>query len=222
MAKTTLRAESKVKIAKQVFRGGFSVLRSFASHVPEKVVEELGDEDVSRFITDICNCQEPNRSLFSLIRLLRNQKFQVYLLSNIGGKFFQDLRTKCEPGLFSDFEGFSCTGPDDGYAKKPKPEAFQRFQRQFNPDSQFRVIFVDDHKKNVEASIDAGFVGIQFQSTKKLKRQLGLAGIVFEDSSPMLLTSACCHCEHGAGHHCHHSRGGHYLHTTRNHTRLRL
>ncbi|XP_011077197.1 uncharacterized protein LOC105161259 isoform X2 [Sesamum indicum] len=41
-------------------------------------------------------------------------------------------------------------------------------------------IFIDDRMKNVEAAIDAGFIGIQFKNVDSLRSDLGRLGIVME------------------------------------------
>ena len=58
---------------------------------------------------------------------LKSMGYKIYLLSNIGTDYFEDLRKKMPENLFQSFDGFYTTNPEDEYIKKPDPRIFQRF-----------------------------------------------------------------------------------------------
>lgn len=57
---------------------------------------------------------------------LKLMGYKIYLLSNIGGDYFEDLVTKMPPDLFKSFDGFYTTNPEDEYAMKPNPRIYRR------------------------------------------------------------------------------------------------
>lgn len=81
------------QLVKELVKGNIPLLR-FRHEVPEKVVESVGNESLSNYVTNVCNCQEPNLDTFEIVRGLKSLGFRVFLLSNIGIKFFDDLKRK--------------------------------------------------------------------------------------------------------------------------------
>ena len=53
--------------------------------------------------------------------------YKIYLLSNIGSDYFEDLIKKMPEDLFKSFDGFYTTNPDDDYTMKPNPRIYKRY-----------------------------------------------------------------------------------------------
>ena len=60
------------------------------------------------------------------IERLKQAGYEIYLLSNIGAGFFEDLRKKLPADLFEPFDGFYLANEKDDYANKPDTKVFHQ------------------------------------------------------------------------------------------------
>jgi len=120
------------------------------------------------FFIFVVNLFRPDQNTVYVIRQLKNRKFQVFLFSNIGCRFWEQLYDNYR-SLFDLFDGISVTSEEDGYIAKPNPKAFALFMQNFNPKCK-RVIFVDDQKRNLEAAQNFSplFYGYRFSTGNTL------------------------------------------------------
>lgn len=58
---------------------------------------------------------------------MKSYGYSIYLLSNIGTDYFNQLREMWESNIFKNFDGFYTTNPDHGYVKKPHPDIFDLY-----------------------------------------------------------------------------------------------
>lgn len=62
--------------------------------------------------------------------------------------------------------------------KKPKPSFFELYLEKNKLDPKTtRIIFIDDHRKNVKAAESVGLEGVRFKNAKQLRRDLADMGI---------------------------------------------
>jgi HAD superfamily hydrolase (TIGR01509 family) len=127
-------------------------------------------------IIEFFNAQKPIAKTIDLIKKLKEQGFRLYLLSNIGKKTFEQFYQKY-PDIFSDFDGFYFSSPENGYRKKPDPVMFEQFLKQFDLQAD-NVIFVDDLSQNIAAAKSLGIKGIQFTSPLQLRMDLKRSNII--------------------------------------------
>jgi histidinol phosphatase-like enzyme len=73
---------------------------------------------------------------------------------------------------FSCFAGFHPASPELNYAKKPSSIVFESFLRKFNPNNHYKVIFIDDKLKNVEAAEKYGMIGLRYLDPVQLSTAL--------------------------------------------------
>lgn len=101
----------------------------------------------------------------------------MFLLSNIGTQYFEELVAMLPAGLFADFDGFHTSDVSD-YTMKPHPKVFESFMATFNADNAFGdVIFVDDSADNVRAATKGGMTGIVYKSAPQIQEALRWLGL---------------------------------------------
>ena len=139
MARMILKHPNKKQLFKVV--SSPKLLRKFVnkigSETPEKTMKDLEKEfdadhedrisgTLSPLISDICNAQKPDLPTFEVVERLVSSGYGVYLLSNIGIQYFNDLRANMPRDFFEHFSGFYTTNPDDDYVNKPNIKIFKR------------------------------------------------------------------------------------------------
>eukprot|EP01124_Arcella_intermedia_P029893 TRINITY_DN6421_c0_g1_i1.p1 TRINITY_DN6421_c0_g1~~TRINITY_DN6421_c0_g1_i1.p1 ORF type:complete len:220 (+),score=40.90 TRINITY_DN6421_c0_g1_i1:39-698(+) len=120
-------------------------------------------EELYRFATRICNCQDLRVNMFNLVRSWKEKGFKVFIFSNISHNWMEDLKLQ-HPDFFSLFDVIHTSGPSCSYLQKPSRAAFEHFLKEHVPDD-MQVIFIDDSPKNIEMAKDLGLFGLRFHST---------------------------------------------------------
>ena len=99
---------------------------------------------LSPLVVEICNSQTPHLATFELVSMylslnalrgseltlfperLKMAGYEIYLLSNIGVEFFEDLQEKLPGHLFEPFDGFYTANEADQYVNKPDKRIFHQ------------------------------------------------------------------------------------------------
>ena len=117
----------------------------------------------------VANAQKTNNAVFNLVDQIKQQGFELHILSNIDATIFDELKAM-HPLLFSSFDKVQSTQPADKYGK-PHPWIFTRYLTTHVPTNK-QVIFIDNKKKNVIAARKLGIIGIHYKNPRQLKRVL--------------------------------------------------
>ncbi len=144
------------------------------SNVAEDIFQKISVQypGLMRFRRDfirMTNHQRPIHSMMDLIKLLKEQGYTLYILSNIGKETFDEL---CEyyPELQEYFDGAFTARADNNYLHKPHRgfyEGFKEFVSQ-KGHADKQILFVDDLKRNLVAAAQCGISGVHFTSPKRL------------------------------------------------------
>lgn len=118
-----------------------------------------------------------NPRMYALVEELKQQRYQVALLSNIDERLSKLIR---EFGLYQSFN--PCLLSCDIGLEKPSPKAYEFLLKQLNVAAQ-DVIFIDDRAENVEAAKALGLDAILFVSEQQLREELTKRGIAINHSS---------------------------------------
>lgn len=134
-------------------------------------------QGIKKSSIDFANCQTPMDGMQELLEELVAAGSVIYLFSNIGGVLLDDLRAKF-PQIFNNFHGFHTPTQENGYVKKPSPDAYRAFLDQFNAERDKTIIFFDDKKVNIDTALQNGFLGTQFTSSKQARAYLVTLGVL--------------------------------------------
>lgn len=104
------------------------------------------------------------------IKELKNQGYQVYLLSNYPVSFFE-LHSKMQFNFLEYVDGKVVSA----YVKMIKPDAeiYQHILEKYNLIAE-ECVFLDDREENVEAAVEEGIQGIIFTNYEEVKEKLNL------------------------------------------------
>jgi len=118
-----------------------------------------------------------------IVKQLRAQAYSLAIASNMGAQDFAYYQQKF-PSLFGNFD-YAKVVPHtaDGLPlikKKPSLEYFHNLKSELAEHNLAKenLIFIDDKKRNVDASIQEGFYGIQFKNVPQFQADLAKLGIV--------------------------------------------
>jgi|GEM_PF-1097959 HAD superfamily hydrolase (TIGR01509 family) len=127
-------------------------------------------------ITAVINAQTPIAGTLDIIKRLKQKKFKIYLLSNIGEHVLHNLKSQF-PAIFSYFDELFFCSSEYCYIRKPNPQYYHSFLEKFNlkPD---QVVFVDDLVKNIYVADTLGMHGILFNCPEQLELELKSFGIL--------------------------------------------
>lgn len=119
----------------------------------------------------LSNAQKLKPKTVSLIKRLKDRGYQLFVLSNIAERTFDELKDKF-PELFSYFDDALVVSADDNYLHKPHPAYYDKFKMKLQTlgYSDKHILFIDDLKHNIQAAAEAGMSGIQFKSAKRLEK----------------------------------------------------
>lgn len=108
-----------------------------------------------------------------IIRELKKQGCKVALLSNVSADRARSLK---KLGLYKPFSPalLSCFIKAD----KPRAKAYKILLKKLGKVSPERCFFIDDKKENVKAALRLGIRAVRFTSTKRLRWDLELHGIL--------------------------------------------
>lgn len=126
-------------------------------------------------IIRIANCQLVNQSIIPVIQQLKQQGFELALLSNIGERIYTDLELR-HHDIFHLFDHIMVAAPESHYVSKPNPKIYALFLKEVNRHHK-HIIFIDDKQKNVCGGLPFGMIGIRFTNTARLIKRLATLGI---------------------------------------------
>jgi len=104
-----------------------------------------------------------NHYLLEIINILKENKYKVYLLSNIEEKIFLRIFEKLD---FRDYFDEVFLSSKIGY-EKPDPRAFTYLLSKIKKEPE-ECIFIDDNSNNVDQAINLGFERIEFRSNEEI------------------------------------------------------
>ncbi len=138
------------------------------------------DPELGKMIEEMANEQYPIEGMPELIQELHELGYRHRVASNIGIKFFSNLKNKYS-NIFSYFTGGKMVDyTKQPYIKKPDIQYFQDYIAQF---PERKKIFIDDKKENVLSALETGMIGIQFKNVDQLREELNKLGIPVKTSS---------------------------------------
>ncbi len=124
-----------------------------------KSIEQMFDHWLQGFIPIIPSIE--------IVHSLKEKGYRVFLLSNFIKEYFEVIYQKYD--FFTLFDGIAVSYQMK--AIKPEPEIYKQTMRRFSLTSS-NAVFIDDVKKNVEASIQAGLPALRFTFPAKLCKDL--------------------------------------------------
>eukprot|EP01130_Rhizamoeba_saxonica_P009060 TRINITY_DN3680_c0_g1_i2.p1 TRINITY_DN3680_c0_g1~~TRINITY_DN3680_c0_g1_i2.p1 ORF type:complete len:133 (-),score=17.98 TRINITY_DN3680_c0_g1_i2:27-425(-) len=126
------------------------------------------------FIISISNNFTGDEATMQVIRELRKKRYSIYLMSNIGGFYFEDMFQQMPQFFEENFDGYYTSSEADGYLKKPNSEYYDVFQSRYNI-QQKQVIFIDDKRNNCIGALQSNsgnkFYPYHFISTKQFVQE---------------------------------------------------
>jgi FMN phosphatase YigB (HAD superfamily) len=125
----------------------------------------------------VANAQKPNTSVLTLVDQMKEQGFELHILSNIDATIFDELK-KIHTTMFTHFDKVQSTQSADKYGK-PHAWVFTRYLTTHVP-SDKHVIFIDNKKKNIVAARKLGIIGIHYKNPRQLRRVLKKLQIIKE------------------------------------------
>lgn len=127
--------------------------------------------------------KKPIEGMEETVQQLRTRAYKLAIASNMGAEDFAYYKQKF-PSLFDNFD-YAKVVPHaaDGIPlikKKPSLEYFQGLKAELAEHGLVKenLIFIDDKKRNVDASIKEGFYGIQFKNTLQFQADLAKLGVI--------------------------------------------
>jgi FMN phosphatase YigB (HAD superfamily) len=119
-------------------------------------------------IIELFNAFIPVDSMVDLLKELKENGYELHILSNIGPRRFEFLQ-KRYPDIIALFDKVKITNGNIRHLiKKPNLDYFMSYLRDCNPRGKL-VLFIDDKKRNIEAANAVGIIGIKFTSADKLR-----------------------------------------------------
>lgn len=122
------------------------------------------------------NLQKPNKTIITMVEQLKKQGYELHILSNIGGKIFEDLKEKY-PELFEHFTSVKVACAQERYLSKPNPAAFVAYVKKFNANGK-QIVFIDDKRKNIHTARRLGMTSIFFCCSFHVKNKMKNLGIL--------------------------------------------
>ncbi len=121
------------------------------------------------------NIYRPHKGMYTLLSTLK-EKYNLYLLSNIGNSTLTRLKTEYPDYFALMTEDINTINrPDMPLVWKPQQQSYQQaltvIKQQTTP---HHAIFVDDKRKNIESAHKAGLNAIRFTSYKQFEKDLHL------------------------------------------------
>jgi len=109
-----------------------------------------------------------DKNTASVIKNLKRRGFKVFLISNIGSKFWDEMQRHFKD-VFEQLDGFLVASAEDEYLSKPDSRYFQMFVEKFTKEQNYKVVLVDDSLVNIEAACKLDdFYGYWFKNGKTL------------------------------------------------------
>jgi len=142
-----------------------------------------------KFFTIIANCFDVDPGAITILKKLKSKGYTLFLLSNIGSRFFEDMK-KQHPFLAENFDECYCSTHKDGYLKKPNLGYYDIFVSRYcsvtseerkdesspGTNSHKLIVFIDDKIANLQAALDSQFgdrfYPIYFHDAQLLEKQL--------------------------------------------------
>lgn len=126
---------------------------------------------------DLMNAHRLMTPMINLVKELKAKGYALHIISNIGPRRYPTLCSRF-PELMAHFDKAKTVYAEaKAIIKKPNPEFFKTYLRDFNPDHK-SVIFIDDNKRNINVAKSFGFVCIRFTKPEHLRTQLASLGIL--------------------------------------------
>ena len=160
-----------------------------------------GNKKLAKMADKAANAYKPRPGMQQLVTDINYAGITQRLASNIGPQFVTNLdvkfklQHKCtlfdfiKPGKVVDY---SIYGPEHLRKKslgsevspiaKPELGFFQDFNKTYNPNNEYIIIFIDDKIENIQAAVAAGWIGIhlnvnQKDPAKAIRSELASLGI---------------------------------------------
>lgn len=133
--------------------------------------------DIMPLLIEIANQQIRNEETIEIVKKLKEQGYELAILSNIGQRIFDAFRPMHQD-LFSLFDTVIVATPETHYASKPNPKIYQRLHDELNDDK--HVVFVDDQEKNICGGLPFGIIGIVYKQPQQLRKQFKKLGIIVD------------------------------------------
>lgn len=121
---------------------------------------------------EIINAQKPINDTVELLKALKNNGHQLYVLSNIGEQSIGMLQQQF-PDIFALFSGLVASNSHDGYIKKPHALAYAKYLNTFNH-KRSEIIFIDDRLKNIVAAQNLGIPALLFINAHGIRKTIGI------------------------------------------------
>jgi len=127
----------------------------------------------SSFFAKVANSFDIDPKTQDIIHQLKQKGYSVYLFSNIGSRFFDDMKQQY-PWL-DQFDAHMFSSKIDGYLKKPNKEYYKLFYERYLTEDKL-IIFIDDHVNNLKFAVDSHyghrFHPIRFTNAENLSQLL--------------------------------------------------
>ena len=104
-----------------------------------------------------------NPEVFSIVQMLRDSGYDLYILSNAGHRYFEYALSNVR--IFNIFTGITISA--ELQLVKPQREIYDQFC-QIHGLKPEECLFIDDQITNVQGAMNAGWQAYQFKGTKEL------------------------------------------------------
>lgn len=133
----------------------------------------LGLHEVQRVVDGVPRELQPLADTVTLLRRLRDQRRELFFLSNMPEPFAAHLERE------HDFIGWFGDGVFSARVGLVKPEAaiFELAARRFGA-APAELVFIDDHLPNVQAAIACGWGAIHYTNTATVETELRRRGLL--------------------------------------------
>lgn len=138
----------------------------------DQTVDETAD--VWKLFIKIANCQRVNWPMIELVHRLKDQGYQLGILSDISQEVFLDLEERFA-SIFALFDPIITTSAYNNFITKPNPIVYKQMLQELNMLES--VMFIDDNQKNVCGSLRFGIIALKYTTMHKLNEQLSKLGI---------------------------------------------
>ncbi len=149
-----------------------------------EIFAQEGATDLVTMAQKLRNTYQPNQPVIDIIMQLHASGYAHYVASNIGPRALEALRDKISCSYHNGLFNILDKGLIVNYGKKPmthctfgnatyhltpfyKPQEqfFIELKRLFGADPRQIPVFIDDSKKNIQAAVRQGFVGIWYDTS---------------------------------------------------------
>jgi FMN phosphatase YigB (HAD superfamily) len=131
-------------------------------------------DDVWQLFITIANCQHVNWPMIKLAHQLKDQGYQLGILSNISEDAYLNLARRF-PTIFDLFDPIITACAYNNFITKPSPQVYQHLLKEL--DMHESVMFIDDNQKNICGSLPFGIIALKYTDIDRLKEQLATLGI---------------------------------------------